>query len=141
GHFNVPYGHRGHLSPLQPDRIMAISVILRRATLECLDFEESLRRARKDDLVYLDPPYTVAHDNNGFRRYNATVFSWHDQARLATATRLLHARGCHVIMTNASHPTIRDLYQGFTHLTIPRPSTIAASSTHRRVVTELIITN
>lgn len=140
-HFNVPYGHRSYLNPLQPRRILEISTVLRKAKLECLDFEESLRCAREHDLVYLDPPYTVAHENNGFRRYNAKVFSWEDQVRLATVTQLLQRRGCYVIMTNACHPTIKELYQGLSQLPIARPSTVAASSSHRRVVRELIITN
>lgn len=141
GEFNVPYGHKRHLEPLQPERIREISRALEGTKLECLDFEVSVERAGEGDLVYLDPPYTVAHGNNGFLRYNARVFSWYDQARLARTAHNLRRRGCLVIMTNACHPSIRKLYQGFLQLVVVRPSRVAASATYRRPVKELIITN
>jgi DNA adenine methylase len=141
GQFNVPYGGRSHMNPLQPERLRGVSRALRGARLECLDFETSLRRARRHDLVYLDPPYTVAHDDNGFRRYNAQVFSWEDQARLAMAAQALDSRGCYVMITNACHPSIKALYRGLSQIPISRASLVAASSSHRRPVRELIITN
>ena len=83
GVFNVPYGHKTHIEPCVPERIFAASEALAGAALECQDFEVTVRGAQADDLVYLDPPYTTAHSSNGFLKYNASVFSWADQKRLA----------------------------------------------------------
>lgn len=141
GQFNVPYGHKTHVDPLQPQRIVEISKALQSARLEIMDFEACLRRANEGDLVYLDPPYTVAHGDNGFLRYNAKIFSWNDQARLARTAQALRDRGCLVIMTNAYHHSIRRLYKGFSKLVVERSSRVAATSHHRRPVKELIITN
>jgi DNA adenine methylase len=141
GEFNVPYGYRTYLNPMQPQRIAAISAALRRSRLECLDFEESLKRARQGDLVYLDPPYTVAHGNNGFLRYNSKIFSWEDQVRLARAARALRDLGCSVIMTNACHPSILGLYKGFSQSFIVRSSCVAATPGDRKSVKEVIVTN
>lgn len=141
GEFNVPYGYRSHLNPYQPDRIAEISDALQGTRLDCRDFDVSLKRAKYGDLVYLDPPYTVAHGNNGFLRYNAKIFSWADQARLATTAHELRGRGCFVIMSNAYHDSIRSLYKGFSQLVIERSSCVAASPDNRRPVKELIITN
>ncbi len=91
--------------------------------------------------MYLDPPYTVAHENNGFLKYNAKVFSWEDQARLATMARTLAHRGCLVLATNACHASIKTLYYGLKQIVIQRPSRIAADAKHRGIVNELIITN
>ena len=63
--------------------------------------------------MYFDPPYTVAHNNNGFVKYNASIFSWDDQQRLASHAALLVERGCKVVVSNADHKSIRALYRRF----------------------------
>src|SRR5437867_1911369 len=141
GVFNVPYGYKTHLKVYQPEKIKEISRVLAKCDLECLDFEEALARARPYDLIYLDPPYTVAHGQNGFRKYNAKIFSWDDQDRLARSVHLLHKKHCHIIMSNARHSSISKLYKSVTRLTVKRPSVIAASSEYRCRVTESVITN
>lgn len=141
GEFNVPYGRKTWLAVARRDRILAASAALQGRTIACRDFESAVADAGPNDLVYLDPPYTVAHDNNGFIKYNARIFSWQDQTRLAQTAAELARRGCHVILTNAYHPSIQDLYRDFTAIDVKRPSRIAASSEHRRYVRELILTN
>jgi DNA adenine methylase len=138
GQFNVPYGHKKHLQPCDPARIRAASRVLSSARLLCDDFESAVTNAAAGDLVYLDPPYTVAHGNNGFVKYNARIFSWNDQVRLASVARKLARRGCHVIVSNADHPSIQELYPNFQRKKIIRQSVIAASKKKRRAVTECI---
>jgi DNA adenine methylase len=141
GEFNVPYGHRPHLHPIASSRIRRVSEILQQATLRSGDFAASVADAAAGDVVYLDPPYTVAHGQNGFLRYNARIFSWHDQGRLAEAAHQLAQRGCHVIISNADHPSISDLYPGFRVTRVERHSSIAAGCEYRRLVTECIFYN
>lgn len=138
GRFNVPYGHKTHLDPGNPDPIRAASSALSSATLQCGDFEEVAARAVKGDLVYLDPPYTVAHGHNGFLKYNDKIFSWDDQKRLARVASDLAQKGCHVIVTNADHESIHRLYEGFRLAIVKRFSRIAASRDYRRETTECI---
>jgi DNA adenine methylase len=45
------------------------------------------------DLLFVDPPYTVRHDNNGFIKYNEQLFSWDDQLRLRDAVLRAKERG------------------------------------------------
>ena len=64
GEFNVPYGRKTHVRPCEPEKIMAASKLLRSATIKCEDFQAAVADAHQGDLIYLDPPYTVAHSNN-----------------------------------------------------------------------------
>ncbi len=141
GQFNVPYGWKKHLRVAQKESIIAVSKALANRSIKCLDFEDAVKDAAAHDLVYLDPPYTVAHGHNGFLKYNSRIFSWDDQIRLARTARMLDARGCYVLISNASHCSIQNLYKRFTQIAVNRPSRIAASAAHRRIVKELIITN
>lgn len=141
GQFNVPYGFKTHVAPCDPLRIRSVSAILQGKALRCGDFEESVQEAKQGDLVYLDPPYTVAHGNNGFLKYNSKIFSWDDQERLARLARDLDRRGCIVIVSNADHVSLRSLYSTFSVEIVQRPSRIAAHGEHRRRITECLFHN
>jgi len=141
GKFNVPYNNKSHLQPGDPGKIREASVTLQSAELQHADFSGPLSAAKAGDVVYLDPPYTVAHGNNGFVKYNAKVFSWSDQVRLAETARILAENGCSVFVSNADHPSIVTLYSGFRLERITRNSIIAAARTSRREVTECIFYN
>lgn len=138
GRFNVPYGYKAHLSPCDPDTIRAASLLLRNAKLSSGDFAKAVASAGAGDLVYFDPPYTTAHVNNGFIKYNARIFTWDDQKRLREVAQELRRRGCSVLVSNADHSSIRSLYKGFSEFRITRHSVIAASSEYRRRITECV---
>jgi DNA adenine methylase len=141
GDFNVPYGSKTHLQPCDPQRIRSISAALSSVNILCSDFELTVQNAQRGDLVYFDPPYTVAHGNNGFIKYNSKIFSWDDQIRLAKVAKDLSGRGCRIIISNAHHPSIIDLYNGFQMRLVERPSVIAASANFRMSTTECIFFN
>ncbi len=87
------------------------------------------QNAQESDFAYFDPPYTVAHAMNGFIKYNEKIFSWEDQIRLAQHARTLANRGCRVLISNADHPSIHELYHDFECELIERFSVIAAKNT------------
>jgi len=142
GEFNVPFGrHPSTLVVCNEDQLRAASAALQGTDITVRDFAETMRLAKRGDTVYCDPPYTVAHSNNGFVEYNAHVFSWIDQERLATAAADCVARGAHVYVSNADHPSIRRLYEplGFRIVTINRWTTMAGSSSKRFQSRELLL--
>jgi DNA adenine methylase len=141
GQFNVPYGGREYPGLGRAGSLERYADALSTATIRSGDFEAALARATAGDFVYLDPPYTVAHSNNGFLRYNESIFSWKDQQRLASVAAELDRRGCLVVVSNAPHFSIRGLYQGFRVLSASRRSLIAADSTRRQRTDELVFTN
>jgi DNA adenine methylase len=138
GEFNVPYGYKTHVNPRDIAVLERISESLQGKTLIKADFETATSTAQRGDFVYFDPPYTVAHANNGFIKYNARIFSWEDQRRLASIASELKKAGCYVIVSNADHPSIRELYSGFEVRVIERQSVMAASSKFRRTVRECL---
>jgi len=101
--------------------------------VEVADFELGVSDAKAGDFVYFDPPYTTAHENNGFIEYNAEVFAWRDQYRLAELGGSLIVRGINVVISNAFHSSITRVYRkhGFHRHVIDRVSTIAGSAEKR----------
>lgn len=139
GKFNVPRGTRNSVV-FETDDFEAFSEVLKNVELKACDFEESIDRAGKDDLVFADPPYTVLHNNNAFVKYNEKLFSWDDQIRLANCLKKAASRGTNIIATNAYHPCVIELYKGFFNLRpIYRKSQISADRQYRGNFQELLI--
>jgi DNA adenine methylase len=141
GEFNVPYGGREYAALGSEESLRKYGRALAAADITSGDFETAVSAATSTDLVYLDPPYTVAHSNNGFVKYNARIFSWRDQERLAATAEELRRRGCHVIVSNAYHDSLRQLYPNFRATVVPRRSSMAAAPSRRVDVHEYLFTN
>jgi len=138
GLFNVPFAGQQHRRLFEVEALTTASALLQGRELRVRDFAESLAATRAGDLVYCDPPYTVLHDNNGFLRYNESLFSWADQKRLAEMAKVAARRGARVIVSNARTDHVRALYPGFDALTVYRPSCVSARSDSRRRVSEFL---
>lgn len=140
GEFNVPRGSKDKVV-IETDDFESMSKVLAGAELIAGDFEALIDRADSDDLVFCDPPYTVRHNYNGFRKYNEVLFSWADQERLARALARAALRGVKVVCTNANHQSVRDLYDNslFERRVVSRYSRISADNTGRSHFEELII--
>ena len=61
GEFSVPYSYNSTSQFCDPVKIRAASAALSSAELRREDFEASVASAKKGDVIYLDPPFTVAH--------------------------------------------------------------------------------
>lgn len=141
GVFNVPIGTKSAVS-FEDGRLKTIAEALRFVTIRARDFEDAINDTGRGDFLYIDPPYTVMHNNNGFVKYNSKLFSWPDQSRLASAIKAADARGVLIMLSNADHPSVRALFEGFgTPLTLSRHSVLSADSKFRRGATELLIRN
>ncbi len=138
GQFNVPLGTKNQVTLLDDDFETA-SELLSRADLRAGDFEAVVAEATEGDLVFLDPPYTTAHNCNGFVKYNQKIFTWDDQKRLMEAVRRAKLRGAHIVLTNANHESIHELYVGLgTPTVVSRSSVISGSVSSRRDTTEAV---
>lgn len=139
GRFNVPIGTKQNVI-LDTDDFSDVSRILENTTLLSGDFEQAISQARKGDFVFIDPPYTVKHNYNGFVKYNESIFSWEDQLRLRDSVTAAVSRGAKVLVTNACHESIRDIYEGVGELlVVDRASVIAGKAVARGRYEEMVI--
>lgn len=142
GEFNVPKGSKTAVMQ-EGESFESVSKLLLGAELHCTDFEPLIDRAEADDFLFVDPPYTVRHNNNGFIKYNEKLFTWEDQERLAHALKRARERGTIIVSTNANYSLLREIYQdyGFHLKEVTRYSSISAKAGSRRSFEELIITS
>ncbi len=87
------------------------------------DFEYALRHARRDDFVYMDPPYWQSSEASGsqFTSYTSASFTHADQLRVHRVFDRLTKRGCKVMLTNANVAPIKKLYKNYRQIPLRSP--------------------
>ena len=138
GHFNVPMGTKTQVV-FKTESFSEIAAALNCASLVAQDFEKTIQLAGLGDVVYADPPYTVAHNYNGFLKYNNQIFRWSDQIRLRDALKRAAERGARIVVSNANHESIRALYQGFGQVDVVSRHCVIAGVAHRRAPTDELL--
>lgn len=120
GKFNVGYGGQDRRWSISQRHILEVSKRLQHAELDCCDFNPIIKKSRKGDLIFLDPPYRPGEKEEHNDHYIYGLFTFDDQQRLAKALTQASKRGVTWVMTNSSHPDILELYQNYDHFPLKR---------------------
>jgi DNA adenine methylase len=141
GRFNVPMGRYRSPAILDAGNLRAVSAALREATILHAPFGEVLRRARRGDVAYLDPPYQPLSATARFTAYTRDGFDEGDQAALAEACAALRRRGARFLLSNHDTPWLRTLYRGrgFRLRSVPARRAINSDPRRRGAVRELLV--
>ncbi len=142
GEYNVPFGYRSK-NFFEPDNLRLVSQALQGTNISQCNFQETLNNIRENDLVFIDPPYTVAHNDNGFIKYNAKLFDLEKQHELSEYIDEIKARGAYYILTNAAHKVVEEIFtkEGDSMIGLSRASLIGGKSAKRGAYKEFIFTN
>lgn len=140
--YNVPYGFRSK-DFFQPDNLRLASIALQGTNLFTADFNDVIANVKEGDLVFLDPPYTVSHYNNGFIKYNSKLFCEADQIRLSKFIQNIKELGAYYILTNADHQQVYEIFKinGDRIEAEKRASLIGGKNAERGIYKEAIFTN
>lgn len=110
GGFNVPFGK--NKNPLICDEVnlRRVSEALKKVTIKHQDYKEVLKKAKKGDFIYFDPPYYPVSKTASFTSYTADSFLDKEQIELRDIFVELHKRGCFVMLSNSDTPFINKIY-------------------------------
>ncbi|HET9639522.1 MAG TPA: Dam family site-specific DNA-(adenine-N6)-methyltransferase [Allosphingosinicella sp.] len=138
GEFNVPIGTKTRIIE-HDEGFSEFANVLAKADIFCQDFEVTINNSGQGDFLFVDPPYTVKHNMNGFLKYNEAIFTWEDQVRLRDSCVRAAERGAKVIVTNADHESVRQLYTDIAdYSSICRTSVLAGNADYRTKTTEAV---
>ena len=141
GHFNVPFGD--YTNPAIADsrnlRLCSKALSCAQITVQCyLDMEG---KARKGDLIYLDPPYAPLSTTSLFTSYTKAGFDVQDQIALRDLCRRLDKKGVFFMASNSSAPLILDLYREFNLQFVEAHRFVNSKADARGRIKEVIVTN
>lgn len=139
GDFNVPFGADQGQYP-RPCDFHTTANLLKNATLLSGDFGTTLCHLRKNDFVYLDPPF-AATGVRTFVEYGKISFGLDDLDRLSRHLDRIHRKGAFFLVSYADCSRARDIAKDWNSTTIEVRRQIAGFTARRKTASELLITN
>ena len=140
GCYNVPFAPKKRLVFPSLAELHQFSKLFKNAEIFACSYEEILPKVKRDDFVYLDPPYPPLNGTSYFTHYTKDRFSITDQSNVHDFAENLSKKGCKVLISNADTPDTKKLYQHWRIFTVDVTRFISCKS-KRDKVNELIITN
>ena len=152
GKYNVPFGKRKQTNIYDRDNILDIHSLLKNVNLVCGDYKLAKNNLKPGTLIYFDPPYRPLTGTAAFTAYSKDGFNDNHQIELAQFCQEIHKAGAYFALSNSDPSNGKknfeelddffdDLYKGFEIHRIYASRTIAAKSTSRNAVTEVLILN
>ena len=144
GGFNVPFGK--YNNPLICDEInlRKVSKALKNVEIKRQDYKEVLKKAKRGDFIYFDPPYYPTNKTSSFTSYTSEAFLDKEQIELRDTFEKLHKKGCFVMLSNSDTPFINKIYSEIKGARISKVSAgraINSDASKRGKITEVLVTN
>jgi DNA adenine methylase len=137
GEFNVPFGR--YRKPYFPEQEMiAFYRKSKQVIFSCGDFSEIMVRAKKNSVIYCDPPYVPLNNTAYFTAYSAGGFSIEEQNKLAELAKKMAAKGVPVLLSNHSTQFTQAVYEGALIKEFPVQRFISCKVNDRKPVLELL---
>ena len=144
GGFNVPFGKYTNPLICDENNLRKASKALKNVEIKKQDYREVLKKAKKGDFVYFDPPYYPVSKTASFTSYTSEAFLDKEQTELRDTFVELHKRGCFVMLSNSDTPFINKIYSEIKGVRITKVQAgraINSDASKRGKVTEVLVTN
>lgn len=143
GYFNTPFGRYKNPNIVNETVLRAVSKYLNsnKVTIKCGDFQDALKRIRKNSFVYFDPPYDPVSDSSNFTGYTAGGFGREEQIRLKEVCDTLTKKEIKFLLSNSNTNFIRELYSNYNIEIVGANRAINSVSYKRGEVEEVLIRN
>jgi DNA adenine methylase len=139
GEFNVPIGSYKKISLYDRKNMLAASRALKGVNLATQDFGQTLGETRRDDFVYVDPPYHPVSRTSYFTAYTKDDFGLDKQRTLATLFADAARRGVRLMLSNSNAGVIEELYQDFQIREVQARRAINCQGDKRGAVSEIVV--
>jgi DNA adenine methylase len=140
GGFNVPIGSYQNPTICNEEDLREISKLLQKDDIVVAQFYDAVKKAKKGDFVYFDPPYYPVKKDS-FTTYTKDGFLEKEQEKLKEAFVSLDKKGCKVMLSNSDTPFIRNLYKDYKINTVLATRMINCDGKNRGKINELVVTN
>lgn len=138
GEFNVPFGR--YKKPYFPEvELRHFAEKAQNAEFYCESYEDCMKRAGKNAVVYCDPPYAPLSATANFTAYHTNSFSLQQQEVLAQKAEELMAKRIPVLISNHRTPLTLEWYKNATQMHVVKVRrSISRNGGTRKKVDELL---
>jgi DNA adenine methylase len=146
GEFNVPFGSYTNPQICDAKNLRKVWKALQGVEITHQDYKTAIKKAKKGDFVYFDPPYHPLTSTASFTAYTKENFGEKDQRELRDTVLDLHKRGCYVMLSNSNANFINKIYgelknHGIRVHKVEASRAINSDATGRGKIKEVLITN
>lgn len=141
GEFNVPFGRYTNPTICDEANLRAVSERLKSTLITSNPYKDAVKKAKKGDFVYFDPPYLPLNITSSFTSYHEDGFTAYDQEQLRELFVELDKRGCYVMLSNSSADFMKKLYKGYRQEFVQAGRSINAKGANRGKIPELVVLN
>jgi DNA adenine methylase len=104
--FNVPYGHYTNPTIYDETELKTISKLIKNVNFKTCSFEDSFKKVKEGDFVYIDPPYAPENDKS-FVNYVKKGFTLENHTKLF---RMIKELKGNFLMSNADVKLVKDTF-------------------------------
>lgn len=141
GEFNVPFGHYKNPRILDENNLINCSNLLQRTEIKHADFSEILKKVKKGDFVYFDPPYVPLSETSSFTSYTKDGFDMDMQLSLRDVCDELDSMGVKFLLSNSDTQFVNELYENYNIKKVFASRQINANADGRGKITEVLVRN
>ena len=141
GEFNVPFGHYKNPRILDENNLINCSHLLQQTEIKQADFSEILKKVKKGDFVYFDPPYVPLSETSSFTSYTKDGFDIDMQFKLRDVCDELHSMGVKFLLSNSDTKLVNELYENYDIKKVFASRQINANADGRGKITEVLVRN
>ena len=141
GEFNVPFGHYKNPRILDENNLINCSNLLQRTEIKHADFSEILKKVKKGDFVYFDPPYVPLSETSSFTSYTKDGFDVDMQFKLRDVCDELDSLGVNFLLSNSDTKLVNELYENYNIKKVFASRQINANADGRGKITEVLVRN
>jgi DNA adenine methylase len=142
GYYNVPYGYKRTFN-IDFENLKLVQSKLKQSVIYHRSFETIEEFINPGDTIFLDPPYTVSHNKNGFIKYNQKLFTLDDQVKLSKLVDKIIEKNAYYILTNGAHEAIKKIFlkNNSNMIVLERQSLLGGKNAKRAKIEEYLFTN
>lgn len=141
GEFNVPFGHYKNPRILDENNLINCSNLLQKTEIKHADFSEILKKVKKGDFVYFDPPYVPLSETSSFTSYTKDGFDMDMQFKLRDVCDELDSMGVNFLLSNSDTKLVNELYENYNIKKVFASRQINANADGRGKITEVLVRN
>jgi DNA adenine methylase len=142
GILNMGWGRKDKLNMLDVELLTNISNTLDNTTIKCEDYTNVIKRIKKNDFIYLDPPYFPTNlQKSNFSNYTKDGWKFEDYLKFIDFIYALEEKGVKIMISNNDVPFLKSIFKNFKIKKIDVFRSVGANTKSNKKIKEVLLTN